>query len=248
MPFPNTVNYNWPVSFAGAWASENPRRSVLAWANGLRAGAGGVAVAAFAWVQADGASVLNSPPSGATVTATATATASVSAGAVSALAVTSGGAGYSSVPTVTLSGGGGSGAVAVATISNGVVTGITVTSGGTGYTTAPSVTIAPPVATPAAPDGFVVREQQGLMTQYLQEATMTIPQGFMVTLADGGDVFCACADDAARGDVVCASITDGSVSAIAPGADVPDGYVATGWRVALPATTGGLIAITKAAS
>lgn len=246
MPFPNTVNYNWPVSFPGAWASENPRRSVLAWANGLRAGAGGVAVAAFAWVQADGASVLNTPPSDAT--APASASASVAAGAVSAIAVTSGGAGYVSVPTVTLSGGGGSGAAATATLANGVVTGITVTAPGTGYTTAPTVTIAAPVATPAAPDGFVVREQQGLMTQYLQEATMTIPQGFIVTLADGGDVFCACADDAARGDVVCASTTDGTITATAPGADVPDGYVATGWRVALPATTGGLIAITKAAS
>ncbi|PYD47139.1 structural cement protein Gp24 [Novacetimonas pomaceti] len=246
MPFPNTVNYNWPVSFPGAWASENPRRSVLAWANGLRAGTGGVSVAAFAWVQADGASVLNTPPSDAA--ATATASASVAAGGVSAITVTSGGSGYGAVPTVTLSGGGGTGAQATATIGNGVVTGITVTAPGTGYTTAPTITLSAPVATPAAPDGFVVREQQGLMTQYLQEATMTIPQGFMVTLADGGDVFCACASDAARGDVVCASVTDGGITAVAPGTDAPDGYVATGWRVALPAATGGLIAITKDAS
>jgi autotransporter-associated beta strand protein len=53
--------------------------------------------------------------------------------------VTNGGHGYTSVPTVTLSGGGGSGATATATISSGVVTGVTITNGGGGYTSAPTV-------------------------------------------------------------------------------------------------------------
>jgi len=50
--------------------------------------------------------------------------------------------GYSTAPTVTITGGGGTGATATATInSNGTITEITVTNPGSGYTTAPSVLI-----------------------------------------------------------------------------------------------------------
>ena len=45
--------------------------------------------------------------------------------------------------TVSFTGGGGSGAVATATVASNVITAITVTSGGTGYTTSPTVTITP---------------------------------------------------------------------------------------------------------
>lgn len=56
----------------------------------------------------------------------------------------SGGAGYTSAPTVTISGGGGAGATAVAVINSetGKVTAINVTNPGSGYTTAPTVTLA----------------------------------------------------------------------------------------------------------
>lgn len=40
---------------------------------------------------------------------------------------------------------------------------------------------------PRKPDGFVHREQQGLITQYLAEASMVIPEGFPVVLHNGGD-------------------------------------------------------------
>ena len=53
--------------------------------------------------------------------------------------VTAGGSGYTSAPTVTLTGGGGSGATATATIVGDAVTSITITNFGTGYTTAPTV-------------------------------------------------------------------------------------------------------------
>jgi hypothetical protein len=59
---------------------------------------------------------------------------------VSSIAVTSGGSGYTSNPTVTITGGGGSGAVATASVG-AVVTGISLSNMGAGYTTAPSVTI-----------------------------------------------------------------------------------------------------------
>jgi len=71
-----------------------------------------------------------------TTNATATAT-----GVVDGISLNTLGAGYTSTPTVSITGGGGSGASAYATVTDGVVTGITLTSGGSGYTSAPTVTI-----------------------------------------------------------------------------------------------------------
>lgn len=52
-----------------------------------------------------------------------------------------GGAGYTSAPTVTISGGGGTGATATATVTGGVVTAVTLDTVGSGYTTVPTVNI-----------------------------------------------------------------------------------------------------------
>jgi len=54
--------------------------------------------------------------------------------------LTNGGTGYTSLPSVTFSNGGGSGATATATVG-AVVSGISVTAGGTGYSSTPKVTI-----------------------------------------------------------------------------------------------------------
>ena len=62
-------------------------------------------------------------------------------GQVSAFTVTCRGAGYLVAPAITLTGGGGSGAAAEATIDNGSITTISITTGGTGYTSAPAATI-----------------------------------------------------------------------------------------------------------
>jgi FtsP/CotA-like multicopper oxidase with cupredoxin domain len=86
------------------------------------------------------------PGSGASVAITggggtgAVAGATVVNGSVTAIAVVSGGSGYTSPPNVTLSGGSGAGAVATATVT-GVVSAIAVSNGGTGYTAPPLVTI-----------------------------------------------------------------------------------------------------------
>jgi hypothetical protein len=72
----------------------------------------------------------------------ATATASLTSSTVSSIAVTNGGTNYNSNPIITISGGGGTGATAVATVSAaGVITGITVTNGGSGYTSTPTVAV-----------------------------------------------------------------------------------------------------------
>jgi autotransporter-associated beta strand protein len=60
---------------------------------------------------------------------------------VNGITVATGGSGYLDTPVVTISGGGGVGATAVAIISGGSVTGFTITSPGTGYTSAPAVTL-----------------------------------------------------------------------------------------------------------
>ena len=51
------------------------------------------------------------------------------------------GAGYTSAPTVTITGGGGTGAAAVAFVNNGVVTSITVTNQGSGFTFKPTLVL-----------------------------------------------------------------------------------------------------------
>lgn len=60
-------------------------------------------------------------------------------GQVSGFTISNGGSGYSTAPTVALTGGGGTGATAVAVLTAGVVTAIQIVNPGTGYTSAPSV-------------------------------------------------------------------------------------------------------------
>ena len=63
--------------------------------------------------------------------------------AVTAIAVDNGGVGYTVAPEVVISGGGGAGAIAHATVSGGAVATVVVDAGGTGYTSVPTVTIRP---------------------------------------------------------------------------------------------------------
>lgn len=77
--------------------------------------------------------------------------------------VTDAGSGYISVPIVSISGGGGSGATARATMVDGRIAAITIQNPGSGYTSAPVVMIAPPpfpprkaVAVAQVVNGFVV--------------------------------------------------------------------------------------------
>lgn len=79
------------------------------------------------------------------IPAVATGTSTITSGALSSLNVTNAGAGYTSQPRVSFSGGGGSGATAYALVSaQGTVTGLQIVSAGTGYTSAPTVIIDPP--------------------------------------------------------------------------------------------------------
>ena len=93
----------------------------------------------------------------------ATATAQVVNGFVVGATITDAGYGYVENPTVTITGGGGTGAKATANQINGVVTSITITNTGSGYTSTPTITIAPPpfpprkaTSTAQVVNGFVV--------------------------------------------------------------------------------------------
>ena len=83
----------------------------------------------------------------------ATATGTLVNGFLVGIAVTNGGAGYTTAPTVTVTGNG-SGAIATAVVTGGVVTAINVVQPGSGYT---SVTIT--IAAPPAP--FIVNSSGG---------------------------------------------------------------------------------------
>ena len=70
----------------------------------------------------------------------------VASSIINTINITNGGSGYSpaSPPAVTISGGGGTGAIATSTVTGTAVTAITIISVGSGFTSAPTVTIAPP--------------------------------------------------------------------------------------------------------
>ncbi len=72
------------------------------------------------------------------LTGNATATATLGLSAAS-FTIAGGTTVYSAAPTVTITGGGGSGATGTAVLTSGVVSIITITNAGTGYTTAPTI-------------------------------------------------------------------------------------------------------------
>ena len=74
---------------------------------------------------------------------------------VSALNLTNAGTGYTTAPTVAITGGGGTGATATATVSAGAVTGFTITNPGSGYTSAPTVALTGGAGTGAAATAVV---------------------------------------------------------------------------------------------
>lgn len=76
-----------------------------------------------------------------------------------------------------------------------------------------------------APTGFVHREQQALITQYLAEFSNLVPQGFAVVLYNGGDFFAVANGQAAvPGSQIFARFSDGAIFIGA----APAGTTATG--------------------
>lgn len=94
-----------------------------------------------------------------------------------------------------------------------------------------------------APDGFVANEWQGLITQYLEEYSMMIPQGFMITAYSEGEFFVQLAEDATavvRKDPVFVDPTTGKVVDSAA-----TGAVQTNYKYARSANAGELTVISS---
>jgi hypothetical protein len=92
---------------------------------------------------------------------------------VDTISVTTGGTGYTSAPTVTITAGGGTGAAATATLLNGAVTSITVTNGGSGYTSAPTVTITGGGGTNASASATI--KHTAALPAQIQEMKLDVP-------------------------------------------------------------------------
>lgn len=70
------------------------------------------------------------------------------------------------------------------------------------------------------PTGFVHRDLQALNFNLLSQATMTIPEGYAVTLMSAGDFWARCGSPATVGQKVFASLADGTLLADTAGASV----------------------------
>ena len=94
---------------------------------------------------------------------------------LNAISLVSRGAGYTSAPTVSLSGGGGTGAAATATLSSGRITAITLTKNGSGYTSAPTVTLSTSGSTSQAKASAAVGPTLGMQYYYALQAGFYLP-------------------------------------------------------------------------
>ena len=110
----------------------------------------------------------------------------ISNGNLTSIPVLSGGSGYVSVPTVNITGGGGNGATATATVVNGVVTAITVTNLGTGYTAPPTVTVQ---TSSIQPNNQLVKNGAGTVILSTAQNSLTLPilvqEGTLIVQAPG---------------------------------------------------------------
>ncbi len=101
---------------------------------------------------------------------------------VASVSITSGGAGYTTAPTVTFSGGGGSGATGFATIDNGAVTGVTITNAGSGYSTPTTVTFSGGGATTNATGTVTLTPGSAAVPAQYQVMQLEVPMLSMVPI------------------------------------------------------------------
>lgn len=106
----------------------------------------------------------------------ATAVATITAGFLTAIPVTSGGSGYTSEPTVTITGGGGSGAAAKAILNGDKVAVVVLLTAGSGYTSAPTVSIDTPP------------KELGLVLEMVPKLTVMGPPGSLARVERSVDL------------------------------------------------------------
>lgn len=94
-----------------------------------------------------------------------------------------------------------------------------------------------------APAGFVTRNGNfAVITQWLGESTMVIPEGVNVTLHTRGDFWAETSTVATVGQKIFASTTDGSICTGAAGATIT-GFIETNFSAASSCAAGELVII-----
>lgn len=91
---------------------------------------------------------------------------------------------------------------------------------------------------PVAPDGFVHREQQALITAFLGVSSLIVPEGFPITLHRSGDFWAKNLGPGTlvKGDLVYAGYTDGGIYSAAPAAFSGDASIGSTNTGAIGAT------------
>ena len=138
---PNTARYATAptVTFTGGGGTGAIAVAVLA-----ATSVASVAVAPTTTIFSSRPTITIAPPCVGCVAATATAVMNTNGTIRSVTVANPGGAVYTSVPGVTVSGGGATGVTGTATLANTTVASLRLTAGGSGYTTAPTVTLTAP--------------------------------------------------------------------------------------------------------
>jgi hypothetical protein len=98
-------------------------------------------------------------------------------------------------------------------------------------------------ASPFGPDGFVHRDQQALIQNYLQEESMMVPKGFGVTLHNTGDFWARNLGPAAlvKGSPVYAGYADGGIYSAAPAGASATGSIGSTNTAAIGSTSTGSV-------
>lgn len=175
-------------------------------------------------------------------------------GQVISATVTAGGSGYTSTPTVAVTGGGGSGAAIEALVVSGTVVSLIITDPGEGYTSAPTLTIsggAGSGATATATIGPQTGTYPSVVSYFQQRrtyaATDNAPEGFWLSqpgLYDNFNVSNPTRDD----DSISANLSSLQVNAIKHMFPMPGGLIMltnqAAWQVSGGTTREGARAIT----
>ena len=134
----------------------------------------------------------------------ATAAAEIFNGFVVGVIITDEGSGYVNTPTITITGGGGTGASAIATIERGTVTGISVQNPGRGYTSVPVITITPPPFPPRQATGTTEVVNGFVVGVKILDSGFGYTEPPLIVLVGGGGT----------GATAVAEVTDGAVTGI----------------------------------
>lgn len=171
-------------------------------------------------------------------TVPATVVVALAATTVASIAVVTQGAGYTSAPTVAITGGGGTGATATAAVAGGVITSFTVTAAGSAFTSTPTVTLTGGGATTPATavanlTAAAVNTTHGTLVGgagYINTPTVTF------TSANGQGTGATATTTLTGGAVSAVTISAGGsgyTSTVTATISAPEGYY-TIWQLAVP--------------